>query len=133
MDVVLAHLGVEDTALPADELFWSATCVSDRAAIICVAKETKELAHRRSAQASALGRLLFESRPKSWGAALGYYSRWVESRRAKAFAAELLAPIEVVRQRYIDSPAALVADFGLTPTSAEWRIHARQHGLDTLS
>ncbi len=69
-----------------------------------------------------LGRLLFEAQGKCWGAAIGDQSRVQETQRANAFAAELLAPAEAVR-RYGNDPERLAEDYGISLTSARWRIH----------
>lgn len=80
------------------------------------------MAARRVALATAFGRLLFDARGKAWGAAYGDHSRVLETRRAGAFAAELLAPSEIVPE-YASDPQRLAEDYGISLAAARWRLH----------
>ena len=127
LDIVLANLGIDEATVDSKALFRSAALVENKNAKIFVDQDVRGLAYQRSARTSALGRILSDSRMKSWGGAIGSHSRWIESRRATAFAAEFLAPAQVVRDRYLDAPDRLADDYGISRQAAEWRIHnARQ-------
>lgn len=122
-DIVLNNLDVNDGAVESRHLFRSVAVVRDQHAWIGVASENNGHAFTRVARAAALGRLLFDSSGPTWGAAVGTHSRWVETRRANAFAAELLAPASAVRERYMHDPEGLAADYGISASAARWRIH----------
>lgn len=93
-----------------------------------VFKSADGLTARRVSLATALGRLLFDSRADGWAGAFSGFARIQETRRAGAFAAELLAPASVVAEKYMHKPKALAEDYGISFIAAEWRIHnvARQ-------
>ena len=61
VDVVLAELGVEDRELDSNGLFRSACVVRDRRATVIVSSDVKGVTHRRTAMATALGRVLFDA------------------------------------------------------------------------
>ena len=121
VDLLLNELDISDREAESNGLFRTLSCVRDRQASVVVSRDVKGVVPRRVALAAAFGRLLFDSRGKNWGAALGEQSRWHETRRANAFAAELLAPAEAVRQ-YPDDPERLAADYGISLASARYRI-----------
>lgn len=122
MDVLLSQVGVRDMEAPSFGLFRSASCIRERTATIVVSRDIFGVVPRRVALAASFGRLLFEGRGKAWGAAVGENSRWEETRRANAFAAELLAPASVV-PKYADAPERLAEDYGISVASARWRIY----------
>lgn len=121
MDVLLGEIDVIDRESESGGLFRTLSCVRDRQASVVVSRDLRGVIPRRVALASALGRLLFESRGRDWAAAISDQSRWQETRRANAFAAELLAPAEAVRN-YSGDPERLAGDYGISLTSARWRI-----------
>ncbi|MBK9386949.1 MAG: hypothetical protein IPN34_19210 [Planctomycetes bacterium] len=105
------------------EVFRSATLhdTQGRAVIAYAATyfEDAGLAPRNFAIAAALGRLLSEQRlaeGRSAGAAHGTQSRWRATQVANAFAAELHAPIEDVRQ--VQRAEDLVERFGLSMSAS---------------
>jgi hypothetical protein len=122
VDVLLSEMDIQDTAAESGGLFRTLACLRDRDAAVVVSRDVTGVIPRRVALAETLGRFLFEARGKDWGAAVGEHSRCQETRRAGAFAAELLAPAEAVR-RYPDSPERLAEDYGISLGSARWRIH----------
>jgi hypothetical protein len=105
------------------EVFRSATLhdTEGRAVIAYAATyfEGAGLAPRNFAIAAALGRLISEQRlaeGRSAGAAHGTQSRWRATQVANAFAAELHAPIEDVRQ--VKRAEDLVERFGLSMSAS---------------
>jgi hypothetical protein len=126
VDVLLSRIDVADQEAPSGGLFRSLSCVRDKKAAVIVSDDVRGVVARRVALAGALGRLLFEAQGKDWGAAMGDQSRWQETRRASAFAAELLAPRDAVR-RYASDPEGLAADYGISLASARWRIQNVLH------
>jgi hypothetical protein len=122
VDALLASLDIVDETVESRGLFRSGAVVRDNRAFVGVAREVDSFAFRRSASAAALGRVLFDSR-NHWAAAVGTHSRWLQSQRATAFSAELLAPTSVVRERYLNDAEGLADDYGISVSSARWRIH----------
>jgi Zn-dependent peptidase ImmA (M78 family) len=74
--------------------------------------------------AAALGRLLAEGRPgQPLGAAHGEQSRWIQTQRANAFAAEFLLPTPALSR-----PGDLEAkcdQYGISRTAARWHMRNR--------
>jgi hypothetical protein len=82
----------------------------------------------RFAIASALGRLLWQSRLPGETricAALGDYAMLSQSRRANAFAAEFLLPHEAIKGKRFDPTDVwkLSEDYGISHTAARWHVH----------
>ena len=121
VDVLLSEIDIQDAEAESGGLFRTLACLQDRNASVVVSRDVKGVIPRRVALAEALGRFLFEARGRDWGAANSEQSRWQETRRAGAFAAELLAPAEAVRG-YPDDPERLAEDYGISLGSARWRI-----------
>jgi hypothetical protein len=119
--VLLSEIDIQDAEAESGGLFRTLACLQDRNASVVVSRDVKGVIPRRVALAEALGRFLFEARGRDWGAANSEQSRWQETRRAGAFAAELLAPAEAVRG-YPDDPERLAEDYGISLGSARWRI-----------
>jgi Zn-dependent peptidase ImmA (M78 family) len=92
------------------------------------APQIRRVAVSRFAIAAGVGRLLFERGDEAgtFGAANGEHSRLFETRRANAFAAELLLP-----RRALEGPAAgmdlvdICAEYGISAPAARWHIHNR--------
>lgn len=122
VDILLTEQDIADRAVDVGGLFRSACTVEERQASVFVDRSVRGLTARRVALATAFGRLLFDGQGKAWGAAFGDHARVQETRRAGAFAAELLAPGEVVT-RYMSDPQGLAEDYGISLAAAQWRIH----------
>ncbi len=89
----------------------------------------RTVAASRFAIAASLGRLLAEGgneNEHSFGAAHGSHSRWLESQRANAFAAEFLLPAKAL-ERTTD-PATLSEEYGISRIAAEWQVSNRRPG-----
>lgn len=125
-----AELGVAVRPIAAGERFRTAVVDAGAPAILWNADEPAlaRVAPSRFAIAAAIGRLLFDrdETASTFGAANGDYSRLFETRRANAFAAELLLP-----KRALVGAAAgvefadLCADYGISTSAARWHIHNR--------
>ncbi len=90
------------------------------------------VAPRRFALAAALGRLLGARSDRPFGAAHGASSRYRESQRANAFAAELLLPAAALRGRGESDLDVLCDDFGISRSAASWQIKNRGGARDAL-
>jgi hypothetical protein len=116
-------LTVREFAYP---LFRSAVVTSPQgAATMLVARDPdRGVAPTRFAMAAALGRLLAEGRPgQPLGAAHGEQSRWIQTQRANAFAAEFLLPTPALSR-----PGDLEAkcdQYGISRTAARWHMRNR--------
>ena len=82
--------------------------------------------------AASLGRLVSEANGAAFGAAHGSQSRWSETQRANAFAAEFLLPTVVLQRS--DDLAGLCERYGISRSAAEWhranRIDAKRYQVD---
>ncbi len=126
----LRRLGVALAPTRGHALFRSAVVASRTGGASILHTEDhpgySSVAATRFAIAAALGRLLAEGVDgdrASFGAAHGAHSRWVESQRANAFAAEFLLP-QGALQRCSD-PAELSERHGISRSAAAWHAHNR--------
>lgn len=99
----------------------------DGSARVLISREARGLARERFASSVALGRLLGDGRPPGspLGAAHGNASRWRETQRANAFAAELLLPAAALKTHDISNKRQLCEDFGISYKAATWQIENR--------
>jgi hypothetical protein len=116
-------------------LFRTAVCAPPRGkAHILRSSSDPHMGHLTAARfaiAAALGRLLWsasvpEDRPVC--AAHGDYARLIQTRRANAFAAELLLPSAAVESRLGPLPtddqiADLAERYGISRSAARWHVH----------
>lgn len=83
------------------------------------------VAPSRFAVAAALGRLLGERiAGKPFGAAHSGQSRWINTQKANAFAAELLLPAKAFTTSA--DVSGLCDAYGISRSAAEWHLHNRQ-------
>ncbi len=122
VDILLSNLDISDREVDSGRVFRSACRVEGKQATIMVDTSVSGVTARRVALTTAFGRLLCDSRGKMWGAAFGEHARVQETRRAGAFAAELLAPAAIV-PKYATEPQLLAEDYGISRSAADWRIH----------
>jgi len=85
-------------------------------------------AARRFAVAAAIGRVVTGPANGAFGAAHGSSSRWFETRRANAFAAELLLPAAALDARRGEDTQQLSDDFGISFKAASWQRANRTTG-----
>jgi hypothetical protein len=83
---------------------------------------------------AALGRLLAERTGGYFGAVHGSFSRWEQTRRASAFAAEFLLPRAGLRALDPTDLDEITEAYGISKSAARWHVHNRMEGLrDRLS
>lgn len=118
-------------------LFRTAVCAPSRghASILRSASDPRMQTNHgnRFAIAAAVGRLFWAAAGHARTvapicAAHGDYSRYSETRRANAFAAELLLPMQTLRKALgekatADQVATLAEDYGMSRAAARWHAH----------
>jgi hypothetical protein len=119
---ILQALGIGDSSTEAEGLFSAMSVVHDRRPAVIVDRTQRSVSKTRQALCVATGRLLCDLGQARRGAlADSPYARTQATQRARAFAAELLAPLEIVRE-YANDPDALADDYGISRGAARWRI-----------
>ncbi|MCK5801162.1 MAG: hypothetical protein KAI47_28435 [Deltaproteobacteria bacterium] len=123
----LREFDVELRDVPSNSFFSAVFSHGAGASILAVGTSPRKfgIAPTRFAIAAALGRLLAERTTDGpFGAAHSSQSRWINTQRANAFAAEFLLPVEAIG---VDSSVETLCDaYGISRSAAAWHVHNRR-------